>query len=155
MSECRGKLLKEQKARHALMLRKERLEAEVIRLRCTIEADGRSRRAQECKAEAQSSRMEELEEELRLERARREMLEKQVETLGHKPNYDELQVMGVGEKRRRFEEVQETGRGNRQSEPGRSDRFRLAKMASIAVPGWKKEQDGSWCEEKRRKTTQA
>ena len=39
-------MLKEQKARHALMLRKERLEAEVIRLRSLHEGEVRSRRAQ-------------------------------------------------------------------------------------------------------------
>jgi hypothetical protein len=46
MAECRGQMLKEQKARHALMLRKERLEAEVIRLRSLHEGEVRSRRAQ-------------------------------------------------------------------------------------------------------------
>jgi len=46
MAECRGQLLKEQKARHALMLRKERLEGEVIRLRGLQECEARSRRAQ-------------------------------------------------------------------------------------------------------------
>eukprot|EP00960_Hanusia_phi_P041756 755143-Hanusia_phi.AAC.2 len=155
MSECRGKLLKEQKARHALMLRKERLEAEVIRLRCAIEADGRSRRAQECKAEAQNSRMEELREELRQERTKREALEKQVEKLGHQPNYDGVEVEGVGEKRRRSDGEPETGRGSSQSEQGGGDRCRLAKMASIAVPGWKRQHDGSWSEEKKGKTTPA
>jgi hypothetical protein len=48
MAECRGQMLKEQKARHALMLRKERLEAEVIRLRSLHEGEVRSRRAQVC-----------------------------------------------------------------------------------------------------------
>jgi hypothetical protein len=47
MAECRGQMLKEQKARHALMLRKERLEAEVIRLRGLQAGEAGSRRAQE------------------------------------------------------------------------------------------------------------
>ena len=46
MAECRGQMLKEQKARHALMLRKERLEAEVIRLRGLQAGEAASRRAQ-------------------------------------------------------------------------------------------------------------
>jgi hypothetical protein len=46
MAECRGQMLKEQKARHALMLRKERLEAEVIRLRGLQAGEAGSRRAQ-------------------------------------------------------------------------------------------------------------
>ena len=46
MAECRGQLLKEQKARHALMLRKERLEAEVIRLHGLHEGEARARRTQ-------------------------------------------------------------------------------------------------------------
>ena len=46
MAECRGQMLKEQKARHALMLRKERLEAEVIRLRGLQAGEAGSRQAQ-------------------------------------------------------------------------------------------------------------
>ena len=42
----RGQMLKEQKARHALMLRKERLEAEVIRLRGLQAGEAGSRQAQ-------------------------------------------------------------------------------------------------------------
>lgn len=46
MAECRGQMLKEQKARHALMLRKERLEAEVIRLRGLQAGEAGTRQAQ-------------------------------------------------------------------------------------------------------------
>lgn len=57
VAECRGQLLKEQKGRYALMLRKERLEAEVVRLCNSHELERRSgmaARAKSLQAEAKA-----------------------------------------------------------------------------------------------------
>ena len=83
MAEGRAQLLKEQKARHALMLRKERLEAEVIRQRGLHEGEMNARRMQEALARDAIGRNQVLEEEMQQQRETVAALQQQLEGLGH------------------------------------------------------------------------
>jgi len=88
VAECRGLLLKEHKGRHALMLRRERLEAEVVRLRCELDIAKGAGRAMDGLEE----RRRRAEADLSRERAARERLEQQVMMLGHLPCTEEVSV---------------------------------------------------------------
>ena len=83
MAEGRAQLLKEQKARHALMLRKERLEAEVIRQRGLHEGEMNARRMQEALARDAIGRNQVLEQEMQQQRETIAALQQQLEGLGH------------------------------------------------------------------------
>lgn len=83
MAEGRAQLLKEQKARHALMLRKERLEAEVIRQRGLHEGEMNARRMQEALARDALGRNQVLEQEMQQQRETIAALQQQLEGLGH------------------------------------------------------------------------
>ena len=62
--EVRVQVLREHKARHALMLRNDRLEAEVLRLRAAAEADSRAQRALRAKLDAERRAAAELAQQL-------------------------------------------------------------------------------------------
>ena len=83
MAEGRAQLLKEQKARHALMLRKERLEAEVIRQRGLHEGEMNARRMQEALARDAIGQNQVLEQEMQQQRETIAALQQQLEGLGH------------------------------------------------------------------------
>eukprot|EP00961_Rhodomonas_salina_P019098 257206-Rhodomonas_salina.2 len=136
------------------MLRKERLEAEVVRLRATLHVEHSTAREHQVVHDSLQRRCSELEQEVAGERAAAVALEQQLIRLGHMPCIEMDSA-----KRRRTDAGSAArgasggagggagggGRGGNEGYAG-PRKSRLAVLGQAAVRGVKRQADGSWAE---------